>query len=62
VIFGSMRMLRGSFLPSLRASCNNVFAQSLFAIDRHQIGDDLLLIGNPHCQILHETLKQRVAA
>ena len=37
-------------------------AQSLLAVHRHQIGDDLLLVGNAHRQVAHETFKQRVAA
>ena len=61
-IFSSMRMLRGSFLPMVRASCNKRLAQPLFAIHRHQIGDDLLLVGNAHGQVSREALKQRVAA
>ena len=38
------------------------FSQSLFAVHRHQVGDDLLLIGDAHRQVAHEALKQRVAA
>ena len=37
-------------------------AQPLLAIHRHQIGDDLLLIGNAHGQVAHEPFEQRVAA
>jgi hypothetical protein len=37
-------------------------AQSLFAVDRRQIGDDLLLVGDSHRQVLHEAREQRVAA
>ena len=56
-ILSSMRMLRGSFLPMVRASCNKRLAQPLFAIDRHQVGDDLLLVGNAHRQVAHETFE-----
>jgi hypothetical protein len=49
------------FLAEFARQLQQHLAQSLFAIDRHQAGDDLLLIGNPHRQVLREALKQRVA-
>src|SRR4030095_12879717 len=49
------------FLAHSARQIQQCLPQALFAIDRHQIGDDLLLIGDPHRQVLHETLKQRVA-
>ena len=45
--YRSIWMLRGSFFKVCAPSCNNVLDQPMFAVDRHQIGDDLLLIGNP---------------
>ena len=37
-------------------------AQPLLAIDRDEIGDDLLLVGYAHRQVAHEPLIQRVVA
>ena len=49
------------FLAECASQLQQRLAQSLFAINRHQIGDDLLLVGNAHCQVPHEALEQRVA-
>ena len=56
-ILSSMRMLRGSFLPMRASQLQQGLAQPLFAIDGHQVGDDLLLVGNTHRQVAHETFE-----
>lgn len=50
------------FLTQGAGELQQRLTQTLFAIHCHQVGDDLLLIGNAHRQIAHEALKQRVAA
>lgn len=52
------RVLLAKFAGQLQQG----LAQSLFAVDRHQVGDDLLLLRDARGQILHEAFEQRVAA
>src|SRR5581483_11233179 len=49
------------FLAHGAGELQQSLAEPLLAIDRHQVGDDLLLIGDARRQIAHEPLRQRVA-
>ncbi len=51
-----------AFLAEFARQLQQHLAQSLFAVNRHQVGDDLLLVSDPHRQVLREALKQRVMA
>jgi hypothetical protein len=61
VIRCSMRMLRGSCFQSLR-QVQERLAQPLFAVQRHQIGDGLLLVSDAHRQLAHKACQQCGAA
>jgi hypothetical protein len=50
------------FLAEFARQSQQRLAQSLFAVNRRQVGDDLLLVSDPRRQVLHEARKQRVTA
>jgi acid phosphatase len=61
-IFSSMRMLRGSFLPSLRASCNSVLPSSCLLSTGARLAMTCCWSAIRTARYLHEARKQRVAA
>jgi hypothetical protein len=66
-IFSSIHMLLDAdaaraFLAESSRQSQQHLAQSLFTVNRHQVGDDLLLVSYPHRQVLHKAFKQRVTA
>ena len=50
------------FLAQRAGELQKRFPQALFAIDRHEVGDDLLLVSNADGEVANETFKQRVPA
>ena len=46
------------FLAELSGYLQQRLPETLLAINCHQVGDDLLLVGNPHRQILDEALEE----
>lgn len=48
------------FLAELSGDLQQRLPKALLAINRHEIGDDLLLVGNSHGQILDKAFEERV--
>jgi len=47
------------FLAEFAGQLQQGLAQPLFAVHGHQVGDDLLLVGNAHRKVLHKVLPQK---
>src|SRR6185436_17034705 len=49
------------FLAEFSRDLEQRLSKALLAVNRHQVRDDLLLVGHPHCQISDKPFEERVA-